>query len=313
MGMVLKDIDPPVARSIQRFLKENGYPNLVVDGAFGNESSKALAGWQKANNLPVTGDYDALTKEAINAKLLAKVTPVTTSGYQFSITPEQMAKAIGCSLVTANAWAPALNAAMVKWGIKTKEDGCAFIAQCATESGGFSVFVENMNYSADGLANTWRNRFAKTDEQGNYLKMLVKGVERYVPNALAISVAKQPERIANIAYANRMGNGDEKSGDGWRNRGHGPLQITGADNLRKYSQLIGVDLLKDPEQLTKPDVGSMAAAAYWFSNGISKYSAAGDFDGASDLVNIGKKTKAIGDAIGYDKRSEYYNKLLAVT
>jgi len=104
-----------------------------------------------------------------------------------------------------------------------------YIAQSAHESAGFTRFSENMNYSAQGLANTWPGRYAVDP------KAKVK-----VPNALALKLERKPEAIANNAYANRMGNRDEKSGDGWTNRGGGAIQMTGADMYRLYGKYKGI-------------------------------------------------------------------------
>jgi putative chitinase len=103
-----------------------------------------------------------------------------------------------------------------------------FFAQTAHETGGFKLFSENLNYSADGLQ---------------------KIFGKYFPGTLEESYAKQPEKIANRVYASRMGNGDEKSGDGWKFRGRGALQLTGKDNYKAFS-----DYLKKPEIMTNPDL-----------------------------------------------------------
>jgi putative chitinase len=103
-----------------------------------------------------------------------------------------------------------------------------FFAQTAHETGGYKLFTENLNYSAQGL-------------QGIFGK--------YFPGNLEESYARNPEKIANRVYASRMGNGDEKSGDGWKFRGRGALQLTGKDNYRAFSEY-----LKKPEIMTNPDL-----------------------------------------------------------
>ena len=105
-----------------------------------------------------------------------------------------------------------------------------FFAQTAHETGGFKLFTENLNYSAAGL-------------QGTFGK--------YFPGNLEESYSRNPEKIANRVYASRMGNGDEKSGDGWKFRGRGALQLTGKDNYKAFS-----DYLKKPEIMTNPDLVS---------------------------------------------------------
>ena len=118
-----------------------------------------------------------------------------------------------------------------------------FFAQTAHETGNFSTFSENLNYSADGL---------------------IKIFPKYFPaNALALGYARKPEQIANRVYANRMGNGDEKSGDGYKYRGRGALQLTGKDNYKAFS-----DYLKKPELMDAPNLVaedySFDSALYFF-------------------------------------------------
>ncbi len=103
-----------------------------------------------------------------------------------------------------------------------------FFAQTAHETGGFKLFTENLNYSADGLQ---------------------KIFGKYFPGNLEESYARNPEKIANRVYASRMGNGDEKSGDGWKFRGRGALQLTGKDNYTAFAQYLG-----KPEIMTNPDL-----------------------------------------------------------
>lgn len=118
-----------------------------------------------------------------------------------------------------------------------------FFAQTAHESGGFKTFSENLNYGAKGL----RGIFGK-----------------YFPNDnLARIYERKPEKIANRVYANRMGNGDEASGDGWKYRGRGALQLTGKDNYRAFGKYIG----REEEVLANPDLvaGELCfESALWF-------------------------------------------------
>jgi putative chitinase len=117
-----------------------------------------------------------------------------------------------------------------------------FFAQTAHESGGFKAFSENLNYSAKGLRGTF-GKYFKTDLE-------------------AQMYARQPERIANRVYANRMGNGDAASGDGWKYRGRGALQLTGKDNYKAFA-----DYVKRPDVMTNPDLVSgelCFESALWF-------------------------------------------------
>lgn len=114
-----------------------------------------------------------------------------------------------------------------------------FFAQTSHESGGFTVFTENLNYSAQGL----QNIFGK-----------------YFPGTLEESYARNPEKIANRVYADRMGNGNEASGDGWKYRGRGALQLTGKSNYQAFA-----DYLKKPEIMTSPD---LVATLYAFESAM---------------------------------------------
>ena len=114
-----------------------------------------------------------------------------------------------------------------------------FFAQTAHETGGYKLFSENLNYSAQGL-------------QGIFGK--------YFPGNLEESYARNPEKIANRVYASRMGNGDEKSGDGWKYRGRGALQLTGKDNYAAFAKY-----LQKPEIMTNPD---LVATEYSFESAM---------------------------------------------
>ena len=148
------------------------------------------------------------------------------------LTAEQIAKACGCRIERANKWHLPLNDAMAEYGITTPARQAAFLAQVAHESARLGVLEENLNYSAEGL---------------------VKVFPRHFPTLKAAALyARQPEKIASKVYANRLGNGDEESGEGWLYRGRGLIQITGADNYRACGTALGLDLIASPEKLTIP-------------------------------------------------------------
>jgi putative chitinase len=133
--------------------------------------------------------------------------------------------------ITADgAFGPGTMKAAMKFYNLTPERAAHFFAQTGHETGDFKVYNENLNYSAQGL-------------QGIFGK--------YFPGNLEESYARQPEKIANRVYASRMGNGDEKSGDGWKFRGRGAIQLTGKDNYTQFSKHIN-----KPEILTNPDLVS---------------------------------------------------------
>lgn len=133
-------------------------------------------------------------------------------------------------VIPDGAFGPGTMKAAMNFYKMTPERAAHFFAQTAHESGGFKLFTENLNYSAQGL----QSIFGK-----------------YFPGNLEESYARNPEKIANRVYANRMGNGNEQSGDGWKYRGRGALQLTGKDNYKAFS-----DYLKKPEIMTNPDLVS---------------------------------------------------------
>ncbi|WP_110947437.1 glycoside hydrolase family 19 protein, partial [Pseudomonas bohemica] len=139
-----------------------------------------------------------------------------------SITQAQLITTLPSSAKVAATFVPVLNTAMGNFQIVTPARIAAFIAQVGHESAQLTVLVENLNYSADALRKTWPRRFSES---------------------LAAEYARKPEKIANIAYASRMGNGAPASGDGWKYRGRGLIQITGKDNYRKCSDALALDLI----------------------------------------------------------------------
>ena len=137
-------------------------------------------------------------------------------------------------LTADGAFGPGTMKAAMAYYKLTPERAAHFFAQTSHESGGFTIFTENLNYSAQGL----QNIFGK-----------------YFPGNLEESYARNPEKIANRVYASRMGNGDEASGDGWKYRGRGALQLTGKSNYQAFA-----DYLKKPEIMTSPDLVSTVYA-----------------------------------------------------
>jgi putative chitinase len=160
----------------------------------------------------------------------------------------------------------------------------AFIAQCAHESAGFTRRIENLNYSGDRLPVIF---------------------PKYFPDeVLARSYHRQPEKIANVVYANRMGNGPTASGEGWKFRGRGYIQLTGKDNYTKCGKDIGVDLVATPEYLETPK--GAVASAIWFWN-MRKLS---DLADEGDMMTITKKIN--GGTHGLSERLAYYDRALEV-
>ena len=141
-------------------------------------------------------------------------------------------------------WADALAQEAARVEINTPRRICQFLAQLGHESGGFTIFEENLNY--------------KTPSRLDAVFSAVRGID----DAAAL-IAQGPRAIANRVYANRNGNGDEASGDGWKYRGMGAIQLTGRTNYSKASGRSGIDLVSDPEQVLIPAIGAKVAADYW--------------------------------------------------
>lgn len=187
----------------------------------------------------------------------------------------------GCSASAARSWLlPIVNAA-AKYQIGPINPLAAFIANIGVESGGLIALVENLNYSAEGLAKTWPARYA-VNPKATVL----------VPNSKALAIARKPELIANSTYANRMGNGSESSGDGWRYRGRGLMQVTGKFNYEALGKAIGVDLLSNPDRLSEPETAAISAAWFFATNGCIELAKLGKFDDVVKVINGKPPNKA---------------------
>ena len=169
-------------------------------------------------------------------------------------------------------------------GIDTKERVSMFLAQCGHESGGFTRFVENLNYSAKGLRGTF---------------------PKYFPDdATAIAYERKPEKIANKVYANRMGNGPESSVDGYKYRGRGMIMTTGKSNYEAFSKDMNIDVVNNPDLLSM-DMAVAIKSAIWFwnKNNLNKFADAKDILGSTKKIN--------GGTIGLEDRTKHYNELMA--
>lgn len=204
---------------------------------------------------------------------------------------------------------PALNRAMPRFKIDTPKRQAAFIAQVGHESGQMSRMSENLNYSADGLASSWPGRYAEPDGKGGYLKVDVKGRIRNKPNTLALTLAGKPELIANNVYASRMGNGSPVTGDGWKYRGRGLIQVTGKSNYIAVGTALQLDLLHQPELLEQADWAAMSAAQYWYARGLNALADAGAFQDIGSIINTGQPGKVPN---GAEDRKALYDKALKV-
>ena len=158
-------------------------------------------------------------------------------------------RALGVDGDGAELYAPILNDACPRWEIDETSEIAAFVANCVHESARFTHLEENLNYSGDALLRLWPRR---------------------VTPQVARRIARKPEQIANVVYANRMGNGDTDSGDGWAYRGRGLIGVTGKEGYSKFSFAWGVDCVAEPEKLTTPLGAVVSACWFWKSNGCNE-------------------------------------------
>ncbi len=159
-----------------------------------------------------------------------------------------------------------------------------FLAQVVHESMSFIAVKENLNYSADGLLRVFPYYF-KTQEQ-------------------AQAYARNPEKIASYVYGSRLGNGPASTGEGWRYRGRGLIQLTGKSNYIACGNDIGVDLLNDPEYLESPEGAPRSAGWFWTTRGLNSYADGGDMETITRRIN--------GGLNGYDDRMQHYNQAISI-
>lgn len=166
----------------------------------------------------------------------------------------------------ADAWTAALNAILPKYGITTPLRLAGFLSQCGHESEGFTAVKENLNYSAEALTRTWPKRF---------------------PTEVAAKYARQPERIGNRAYANRLGNGPEESGDGWKHRGRGVIQLTGKDNYVAFAKAVGKSYEEIVAYLETKEGAVESACWYWATRSLNRLADAGNVLALTKAINGG--------------------------
>lgn len=199
------------------------------------------------------------------------------------ITAGAVARGTNCNGDRAARWTPALVDHMRPYGIVTREQCAMLIAQTAHESGRFRRVVEDLDYTAARLVEVWPKRFTTNDTPGR---------------ASAFKYAHQPEALANLVYGGRLGNGPASSGDGWRYRGRGLIQITGRSNYRAASEAIGVDVELEPALASTTDVAGRIACWFFASRGCLEPAALGDVKAVTKLIN--------GGLTGLDDRARLY-------
>ena len=181
-------------------------------------------------------------------------------------------------------WVPALNDTFARFGIATPRQQAAFIGQCGHECANFKVLEENLNYRAETLMKLWPRRFPTLEFANQY--------------------ARNPKKIANSVYANRMGNRDEASGDGYRFRGRGAIQLTGHISYFHAGKALGADFVMDPELVATPKFAALTAGWFWSTHDCNRLAENSDWTGLTRRIN--------GGLIGLDARIRHTNEALEI-
>ena len=253
-------------------------------GKFGPKTDAAVKAWQSANGLTA----DGIVGDGTWSKMFGGAAPVAAAPAA-PITNSGNLKLSNLKGHIPDAVIAMIPDTAAKFNINTPLRLAHFLAQCGHESGGFRATQENLNYSAKGLNGIFR---------------------KYFPTeAAAAAYARQPQKIASKVYGNRMGNGNEASGEGYKFRGRGYIQLTGKENYTAFGKSIGEDILSNPDVVSSKY--ALLSAAWFFSkNGLHKMADSG----ASDAVVTQITKRVNGGTIGLADRikhfKEYY-KLLA--
>jgi len=190
---------------------------------------------------------------------------------------------MGATAPNATKFAGALEEAMKEFSINTPKRVAMFIAQLMHESGKLAFVTENLNYKAESLNAVFPKYFKNAGRDAN-------------------QYARQPEKIANVVYASRMGNGDSASGEGWKFRGRGLIQLTGKENYTKCGAGLGKDLITDPSYLESAEGAARSAAWFWHKNGLNALADSGDIVACTKRIN--------GGTIGLEDRKKHYQEAL---
>jgi putative chitinase len=250
---------------------------------FGPKTEAAVKAWQAAHGLDADGIVGDKTWAMIMAEGQSVPTPVETPVVPIG----------GLKLDKLKGHIPDAVISMIpdtaaKFQINTPLRLAHFLAQCGHESGGFRLTQENLNYSAKGLNGIFK---------------------KYFPTeAAAAPYNRNPQKIANKVYSNRMGNGSEASGDGYKFRGRGYIQLTGKDNYTAFGKSIGIDMTVNPD-LVASQYALLSAAWFFTKNGLHKMADGG----ATDAVVTSITKRVNGGTIGLADRikhfKEYYHLL----
>lgn len=263
--------------------KNSGWVHASIKKEGGNRKQRLIATKSKAGGTKYTpvADFDpSTTKQAgapVNPQITDAVTQTKPAVATAGLGPMAALQA-KCGVAADGKWGPGTFKAAKDYFKLSTAQAAHFFGQCAHESGGFKVFSENLNYSDKGLNSIFKKYFPTIASTAGY--------------------ARKPEKIANKVYANRMGNGPESSGDGYKFRGRGPIQLTGKDNYTAFSKAVN-----RPDVLTNPDIVATELAfesALWFFNKNGLFAIADK--GVTDVI-IGQITRRVnGGTHGLDDR-----------
>lgn len=204
-------------------------------------------------------------------------------GFQFDFTVEKLDECVHGNPYI-NQWYSAFCKILPDYEIHTIPRVAAFVAQTAHESGGFKFITENLNYKAASLRKVW---------------------PKYFPDdATAARYANKPEMIANRAYGGRMGNGPEESGDGWRYRGKGLIQLTGKDNYTRYAESLEISVEEAAEHLLTFEGCVQSACWFWEANNLNQWADKGDMLTLTKRIN--------GGTLGLEDRIKHYKHAMEV-
>lgn len=181
-------------------------------------------------------------------------------------------------------WYPVIVDTLPGFNIDSPERMAAFLSQCSHESGGFKRIVENLNYHGESLRKVF-SKYFPTDE-------------------IAKQYEHKPEKIANRVYANRMGNGSENSGDGWRYKGRGLIQITGKNNYQSFSDYMEMSIEDIPDYLETFEGALISACWYWEANKLNEFADKEDIKGLTRKINGGYN--------GLQDRIDKYNEIIEI-
>ena len=248
---------------------------VIADGSFGSGTEKILKAWQQANGLTPDGIAGSTTLAKLGVEE-AEVEVIPSSG---NLNLACLKGHVPDSVISQIP-------ETVKFGIDTPLKLAHFLSQCSHESGGFAVVNENLNYSAAGLNTTFKKYFPTLESAKPY--------------------DRNKEKIANKVYANRMGNGTEASGEGFKFRGRGYIQLTGKDNYTAFGKSIGVDVISNPD-LVATSYPLLSAAWFFSKNCLKKCVDASDATVTSVTKCVNGGTIGLSDRLAHFK--EFYNAL----